>query len=398
MIQFPGLARALMLPDFAGASAPMSDPVTYIPPDSLLASNAPQAPALPAVPDFLQEYAPAPDPVPMPAPPLQAGTDREIGIAQEPEVRAELRDALLGSLLGLKSERARQQKEIDREGVDRFNANILYPLTGFIPGNQETALEASKDLLKLIEDRKKTRRDVENTKVELINNLGKFIRGADPEDWENVITREKETRLQGEAVSRDQARKQRALNATENTELRRQGLAQKAKRDAAYIEHIKNGDQNAKLRTEQYIKNSEAQIQQRKDDLREHIREANMRNDVAELRLAQQELREVHNEENELRDFELKVIQAEDEAKFKTAKANQVDGEPINYTPPTAAAVKEKVNNAVGKPQQGAPVLGDIQKRRAAIQKAIQQKLKKQPKPAPGKPMQPKMDMTANAG
>lgn len=400
-------AQGLIRPSFAGGQ---SAPMGYIPPADLLMAPPASTPSLPEItqmpPEFFAGLIPPdappalpPAPLQAPAPPMAASAEDQIGTLQDPAVRAGLRDILM-ELVGNAQSKKDPMADVGRDKWDRFSADILYPLTGFIPNAQEGALQASKDMIKQLDDRKKSRRDAEKQKIDLITDLGKFVREADPDDWQNVIKREQENRLQGQAASMDMARKARAENAIENTQIKREAAAQRKIRDAAYIEHIKNGDENARLRTDQYIKSSEAQIQQRKDDLRERIREANMRNDAAELRLAQSEWKELHREEEDLRDFEMKVFQAADEAKFKTAKANKPKDEPIDYQPPTATEIK----GAVGQPKTGAAVeapkkLQEIDAQLAAIEKKIAAaKSKKKPatagpKPAKGTALTAKMDL-----
>jgi hypothetical protein len=341
MIPFPMAAASFINPPIN-----FNEPrTTYIPPDALLAPSGPAAPFAGLTADVSGA------PVPMSGQPYyQGGAVDDIGIMQEPAIREALRRNIIDSLSGLESERARAKKEASREGYDRFAADILYPLTGFIPGkdNAKNALQASKDLLTSIDDRRKSRTDTERTKQDIILNLGKFIRGADPSDWENALKMQKETRMLDEAESRIQRRKDMSSENDKKIKLREQKQEDDRMYRQGVLEHYKTADGNTKARIEEQVKNNRVMHEDRLRSLEERKRHAMQIEDLQERRLEYQEIEnQMDDLEHAKRDDEKLLMQIEN-LKFKT-ESKKADGKEIQYTPPTAESLQKKAAPAATK-------------------------------------------------
>jgi hypothetical protein len=374
MIPYPMAASSFIVPQF-DLDAGTSSPVTYIPPDALLRA-----------PDYSAPFAGLTAQAPMQNQPYYQGAAADdMGIMQEPAIRNALRENFLEVLSGIKSDRARNQKQEAREGYDRFAADILYPLTGLIPGkdNAKNALQASSDLLKSLEDNRKSRSERDRTKQETMMNLGKFIRGADSSDWANVLEREKEARMEIDTRSKVQRRDDLTKENQQKIDLRRESQKNLADHRDAQVQRWQRVDDLGKKRLESQIDNNEQNRQLKMKQLAFQMEHARNIEDFRERELEYKKIKADMDAIEDERESDRKLLMQIEDLKLRTATKNKPDDAPMDYQPPTVDQIKQKS----AAPQDRQKAVDDEMKQIMAI---LEQRRKH--KPAPGKKLTPRID------
>ncbi len=132
---------------------------------------------------------------PQAAPQLSGGANSRPGILQDPASTQALGEAWAIQLSGLKSAqlRAEKQRTYDdkHEFWDQLAGQVLFPASGAIPGNRKHAIDASSAIMDDLAKRQQARRDDQGTQMQLMTGLAKVIKGADPEDMDNILAQRK---------------------------------------------------------------------------------------------------------------------------------------------------------------------------------------------------------------
>jgi len=161
-----------------------------------------------------------------PSPQLAGGTNSRPGILQDPSSTQALGEAWATSLSGLQSsqKRAEKQRSYDdkHQFWDELAGRVMFPLSGAIPGNRKHAIDASNAIMDDLAKRKQARREDQSNQMQLITGLAKVIKGADPEDMDNILEQRKlDNQLEREArLARSSD--QRNLHTDEKIGLQRQ--------------------------------------------------------------------------------------------------------------------------------------------------------------------------------